>query len=151
MCGRYQPSSSAAEIARWFKTIGPLPNTQPRYNAAPTDSHPVVLRDRESRRSSSSGGEAFRFGRYAGFNLRLLFSPRTQGLQGRRVPHDPAGRVPGSHRAQQFDPVLPVPSDPRGTAGARPIAPISRWPIHRQWVGAALIDERGLALVAALV
>jgi putative SOS response-associated peptidase YedK len=45
MCGRYQPSSSAEEIARWFKTTGPLPNTRPRYNAAPTDAHPVVLRD----------------------------------------------------------------------------------------------------------
>jgi putative SOS response-associated peptidase YedK len=48
MCGRYQPSSSAEEIARWFTTTGPLPNTRPRYNAAPTDSHPVVLRDWDS-------------------------------------------------------------------------------------------------------
>jgi putative SOS response-associated peptidase YedK len=48
MCGRYQPSSSAEEIARWFKTTGPLPNTRPRYNAAPTDAHPVVLRDWDS-------------------------------------------------------------------------------------------------------
>jgi putative SOS response-associated peptidase YedK len=48
MCGRYQASTSAEEIARWFKTTGPLPNTRPRYNAAPTDSLPIVLRDRES-------------------------------------------------------------------------------------------------------
>jgi putative SOS response-associated peptidase YedK len=33
---------------RVFKTVGPLPNLQPRYNAAPTQSLPTVLRDRES-------------------------------------------------------------------------------------------------------
>jgi putative SOS response-associated peptidase YedK len=48
MCGRFQASSSPAELARWFKTAGPIPNTQPRYNAAPTQDLPVVLRDRES-------------------------------------------------------------------------------------------------------
>src|SRR5205807_32546 len=37
-----------AEVARWFKTTGPIPNAQPRYNAAPTQDLPVVLRDRES-------------------------------------------------------------------------------------------------------
>jgi putative SOS response-associated peptidase YedK len=31
-----------------FKTTGPLPNLQQRYNAAPTQSLPTVLRDRES-------------------------------------------------------------------------------------------------------
>jgi len=48
MCGRFQASTAAEEIARWFKTAGPLPNTQPRYNAAPTQSLPIVLRDRDS-------------------------------------------------------------------------------------------------------
>ncbi len=48
MCGRFQPSSSAAEIARWFKTTGPAPNLQQRYNAAPTQDLPVVLRDPKS-------------------------------------------------------------------------------------------------------
>jgi putative SOS response-associated peptidase YedK len=48
MCGRFQATTSAAELARVFKTTGPLPNLQPRYNAAPTQSLPTVLRDRES-------------------------------------------------------------------------------------------------------
>ena len=48
MCGRFQASTSAAEIARWFNTAGPVPNFQQRYNAAPTQNLPVVLRDRES-------------------------------------------------------------------------------------------------------
>jgi putative SOS response-associated peptidase YedK len=48
MCGRFQASRSPAEIARWFKTTGPLPNLQQRYNAAPTQDLPVVLRDIES-------------------------------------------------------------------------------------------------------
>jgi putative SOS response-associated peptidase YedK len=48
MCGRFQASRSPAEIARWFKTTGPLPNAQPRYNAAPTQSLLTVLRDPES-------------------------------------------------------------------------------------------------------
>jgi putative SOS response-associated peptidase YedK len=48
MCGRFQISRAAEEIARWFKTAGPLPNTRPRYNAAPTQSLLVVLRDPES-------------------------------------------------------------------------------------------------------
>jgi len=48
MCGRFQASSSPAELARWFKTTGPLPHLQQRYNAAPTQDLPVVLRDPES-------------------------------------------------------------------------------------------------------
>jgi putative SOS response-associated peptidase YedK len=48
MCGRFQASRSAAEVARWFKTTGPLPNSRERYNAAPTQSLLTVLGDRES-------------------------------------------------------------------------------------------------------
>jgi putative SOS response-associated peptidase YedK len=48
MCGRFQASSSPAELARWFKTIGPLPNVKQRYNATPTQDLPVALRDPES-------------------------------------------------------------------------------------------------------
>ena len=48
MCGRFQASSSPAELARWFKTTGPVPNMRQRYNAAPTQDLPVVLRDPES-------------------------------------------------------------------------------------------------------
>ena len=45
MCGRFQSTTSPAEFARLFKTIGPLPNTTPRYNAAPTHDLPIVLHD----------------------------------------------------------------------------------------------------------
>jgi len=48
MCGRFQATTSAAELARLFKAAGPLPNVQQRYNAAPTQDLPVVLRDRET-------------------------------------------------------------------------------------------------------
>jgi putative SOS response-associated peptidase YedK len=48
MCGRYQASRSAAEVGRWFNTVGPIPNTQPRYNAVPTQNLPVVLQDAET-------------------------------------------------------------------------------------------------------
>jgi putative SOS response-associated peptidase YedK len=48
MCGRFQASNSPAELARWFKTTGPLPNVRQRYNAAPTQDLPVVLRDPKS-------------------------------------------------------------------------------------------------------
>ena len=48
MCGRFQASRSPGEVARWFKTTGPLPNAQPRYNAAPTQSLMTVLCDPES-------------------------------------------------------------------------------------------------------
>jgi SOS response associated peptidase (SRAP) len=48
MCGRFHASRSAAEVARWFKTSGPLPNLRERYNAAPTPQLGVVLRDKES-------------------------------------------------------------------------------------------------------
>ena len=43
MCGRFQSTTSPAEFARLFKTIGPLPNTTPRYDAAPTHDLPIVL------------------------------------------------------------------------------------------------------------
>jgi putative SOS response-associated peptidase YedK len=45
MRGRFQASSSPAELARWFKATGPAPNMRQRYNAAPTQDLPVVLRD----------------------------------------------------------------------------------------------------------
>jgi putative SOS response-associated peptidase YedK len=45
MCGRFQASRSAEEVARWFETTGPLPNLRQRYNAAPTQDLAVVLRD----------------------------------------------------------------------------------------------------------
>jgi putative SOS response-associated peptidase YedK len=48
MCGRFQASSSPAELARWFKTTGAGPNFRQRYNAASTQDLPVVLRDRQS-------------------------------------------------------------------------------------------------------
>jgi putative SOS response-associated peptidase YedK len=50
MCGRFQASSSPAELARWFKTTGPLPNAQQRYNAAPGQHLPIVLRGPETGR-----------------------------------------------------------------------------------------------------
>src|SRR5260221_11296995 len=48
MCGRFQASSSPAELARWFNTTGPVPNVQQRYNAAPTQTLPIVLRGPET-------------------------------------------------------------------------------------------------------
>jgi putative SOS response-associated peptidase YedK len=48
MCERFQASTSAAELARLFKTTGPLPNLRQRYNASPTQDLAVVLRDRDS-------------------------------------------------------------------------------------------------------
>jgi hypothetical protein len=48
MCGRFQASSSPAELARWFKTTGRVPNLQQRYNAAPGQRPPIVLRDPEN-------------------------------------------------------------------------------------------------------
>jgi putative SOS response-associated peptidase YedK len=47
MCGRFVITSAAEAIAKWFGTKNPLPNIRPRYNAAPTQSVPVVLRDGE--------------------------------------------------------------------------------------------------------
>lgn len=43
MCGRFLASRSPEEVARWFSTKGPLPNSRARYNAAPTQ-HLLVVR-----------------------------------------------------------------------------------------------------------
>jgi putative SOS response-associated peptidase YedK len=48
MCGRFRASGSAEEVARWFKTTGPLPNLRQRYNAEPTPDLGVVLRDKDT-------------------------------------------------------------------------------------------------------
>jgi len=48
MCGRFQASTSSAEVARFFKTTGPLPNIQQRFNAAPTQDLNVVAHDRDT-------------------------------------------------------------------------------------------------------
>jgi putative SOS response-associated peptidase YedK len=42
MCGRFIISKFPADVARWFGTTGPLPNSRPRYNAAPTQDVAVV-------------------------------------------------------------------------------------------------------------
>jgi putative SOS response-associated peptidase YedK len=64
MCGRFQASSSPAELARWFGTTGPAPNMRQRYNASPTQDLPVVLRDAESRADGINGRrlESLRWG-----------------------------------------------------------------------------------------
>src|SRR5258708_16060228 len=48
MCGRFQASSSPAKLARWFNATGPVPNLQQRYNGAPTQTLPIVLRGPET-------------------------------------------------------------------------------------------------------
>jgi hypothetical protein len=35
-CGRFIVSKFPADVARWLATSGALPNSPPRYNAAPT-------------------------------------------------------------------------------------------------------------------
>lgn len=44
MCGRFRASSSPAELARWFKTTGPLPNVRQRYNVCWVTIPPVYAR-----------------------------------------------------------------------------------------------------------
>jgi len=41
-CGRFVISKFPDDVARWFGTTGALPNSQPRYNVAPTDQIAVV-------------------------------------------------------------------------------------------------------------
>jgi putative SOS response-associated peptidase YedK len=48
MCGRYQQSRSAAEVAATFRTAGPTPNRLPSWNIAPTQDALVVRRHPES-------------------------------------------------------------------------------------------------------
>jgi putative SOS response-associated peptidase YedK len=49
MCGRFIISKFPDDIARWFGTTGPLPNSRARYNAAPTQDIAVVRHDPESK------------------------------------------------------------------------------------------------------
>jgi putative SOS response-associated peptidase YedK len=49
MCGRFIISKFPADVARWFGTTGPLPNSRPRYNAAPTQDMAVVRFDGETK------------------------------------------------------------------------------------------------------
>lgn len=51
MCGRTFQRTPLSEIRVLFGTVNPLPNFAPTYNAAPTDTLPVVRLDRDGRRS----------------------------------------------------------------------------------------------------
>ncbi|HTT80789.1 MAG TPA: SOS response-associated peptidase [Stellaceae bacterium] len=51
MCGRTFQKTPLSEIRALFGTVNPLPNFAPTYNAAPTDTLPVVRLDRDGRRS----------------------------------------------------------------------------------------------------
>src|SRR5258707_13407544 len=49
MCGRFVISKFPADVARWFGTTGPLPNSRPRYNVAPTDQVAVARFNAETK------------------------------------------------------------------------------------------------------
>jgi putative SOS response-associated peptidase YedK len=49
MCGRFIISKFPDDVARWFGTTGPLPNSRPRYNVAPTDQVAVVRFNAETK------------------------------------------------------------------------------------------------------
>ena len=51
MCGRTFQKTPLGEIQNLFGTVNPVPNAAPNYNAAPTDTLPIVRLDREGRRS----------------------------------------------------------------------------------------------------
>jgi putative SOS response-associated peptidase YedK len=51
MCGRVVHKTPLGEIRVLFETVNAVPNIAPSYNAAPTDTLPVVRLDREGRRS----------------------------------------------------------------------------------------------------
>ena len=51
MCGRTVQRNPLGEIRVLFETVNPIPNAAPNYNAAPTDTLPVVRLDRDGRRS----------------------------------------------------------------------------------------------------
>jgi len=51
MCGRSVQRTPLGEIRVLFETVNPIPNAAPNYNAAPTDTLPVVRLDRDRRRS----------------------------------------------------------------------------------------------------
>ena len=48
MCGRYFQQRGTAELARYFETVNPLPNTAPSFNRAPTQDALVIRRHPES-------------------------------------------------------------------------------------------------------
>jgi putative SOS response-associated peptidase YedK len=49
MCGRFIISKFPHDVARWFDTTGPLPNSRLRYNVAPTDQVAVVRFNSETK------------------------------------------------------------------------------------------------------
>jgi putative SOS response-associated peptidase YedK len=49
MCGRFIISKFPDDVARWFGTTGPLPNSQARYNVAPTQDVAVVRLNSETK------------------------------------------------------------------------------------------------------
>jgi putative SOS response-associated peptidase YedK len=51
MCGRVVHRTPLDELQALFETVNAVPNLPPSYNAAPTDTLPVVRLDREGRRS----------------------------------------------------------------------------------------------------
>lgn len=48
MCGRYFQQRAPAEVARYFETVNPVPNTAPSWNRAPTQDALVVRRHPET-------------------------------------------------------------------------------------------------------
>ncbi len=48
MCGRYFQQRGPAELARYFETVNPLPNTPPSFNRAPTQDALAIRRHPET-------------------------------------------------------------------------------------------------------
>jgi putative SOS response-associated peptidase YedK len=50
MCGRYSITTNPEAMRRLFGFMGPTPNLEPRYNAAPTQPLPVIRLDKQGQR-----------------------------------------------------------------------------------------------------
>lgn len=48
MCGRYRQARDPSEVAEYFETVNPFPNTRPSWNVAPTQDALVVRRHPET-------------------------------------------------------------------------------------------------------
>lgn len=87
MCGRYSLTSPPEALRRLFKTTGPLPNLQPRYNIAPTQIVPVV-RAGEGRRALAM----MRWGLVPSWAKDLSIASRMINARGETVAEKPAFR-----------------------------------------------------------
>ena len=118
MCGRVVQKTPLSEIRVLFETVNPLPNAEPTYNGAPTDTLPVVRLNHDGRRCL----DLLRWGLVPWWAKDIKMGARCINAMAETVTTKPAFRDAFSHGQRCIVPVDAFYEWKKTAAGKQPYA-----------------------------